>query len=83
MGSDAINSPASGRAVSFPYVRKTCPAPSAYDRMEQYDSLFPEAQRLINTGEEGAAAVLFGRLSEYLGEAATILKQIHEEKHAQ
>ena len=53
------------------------------DRMEQYDSLFPEAQRRINTGEEGAAAVLFGRLSEYLGEAATILKQIHDEKHAQ
>ena len=36
------------------------------DRMVQYDSLFPEAQRRINTGEEGAAAVLFGRLSEYL-----------------
>ena len=52
--------------------------------MEQYDSLFPEAQRRINTGEEGAAAVLFGRLSEYLGlgEATTILKQIHDE-HAQ
>ena len=42
------------------------------DRMLQYDSLFPEAQRRINTGEEGAAAVLFGRLSEYLGEATTI-----------
>ena len=53
------------------------------ERMQQYDSLFPEAQRRINTGEEGAAAVLFGRLSEYLGEAATILKQIHDEKHAQ
>jgi hypothetical protein len=48
-----------------------------------YDSLFQEAQRRINTGEKGAAAVLFGRLSEYLGEAATILKQIHDEKHAQ
>jgi len=53
------------------------------DRMQQYDSLFPEAQRRINIGEEGAAAVLFGRLSEYLREAATILKQIHDEKHAQ
>ena len=51
--------------------------------MEQYDSLFPEAQRRINTAEEGAAAVLFGGLSEYLGEATTILKQIHDEKHAQ
>ena len=42
--------------------------------MEQYDSLFPEAQRRINTGEEGAAAVLFGRLSEYLGSAAGTAK---------
>jgi len=32
MGSDAINSPASGRAVSFPHVQKTCPAPSAFGR---------------------------------------------------
>ena len=71
-----------GRIIS------TCPEnlPSCQlldDRMEQYDSLFPEAQRRINTGEEGAAAVLFGWLSDYLGEAATILKQIHDEKHAQ
>ena len=51
--------------------------------MEQFDSLFPEAQRRINIGEEGVAAVLFGRLSKYLGEAANILKQIHDEKHGQ
>jgi hypothetical protein len=29
--------------------------------------------------QEGAAAVFFGRLSEYLGEAAAIRKLIHEE----
>ena len=61
MGSDAINSPTSGRAVYFHMSGKLAQLRQLLDdRMEQYDSLFPEAQRRINTGEEGAAAVLSG-----------------------